>query len=388
MTPTAALVISFVVGAAEVEAATQQLAPPGAAKARELIRRLGAQKFPIRDAAEKELVRLGVACLDALKEGEKNPDLHIQERCRQLQPVIRALTLQKRIDAFLTNRDGPLPDNLPFVRNFIKLTGDSKEARALFAEMLQSNAQLLDEAERDKKKGADLFAAFCQDAMIRTQYIPGVDFRARQNSITRADLALFFLLTTELKNDTTGRISNFGYTFMNAPVLVASLSKETTAIAPFKKLFFAWLDKEPQPYLVQRGIQIAADAKLKEALPLVLKQVRDKNAPAYTKAQTALLLVKVGAKEHLKEIEPMLEDKTVVGNFGINNIQGQVQMRDVALAVSIKLSGQKMSDYDFDVMKGSDDLILTSYIYCAFSSEEKREDAHKKYKQLLAKSKK
>jgi len=96
-------------------------------------------------------------------------------------------------------------------------------------------------------------------------------------------------------------------------------------------------------------------------------------------------LAKVGTKEHLKHIEPLLEDKTVVGHFGINNVQGKVQMRDIALAVSIKLSGQKMTEYDFDVMKGNEELIHMSYIYCAFSSDAKRDAAHKKYKDFREK---
>jgi hypothetical protein len=79
-------------------------------------------------------------------------------------------------------------------------------------------------------------------------------------------------------------------------------------------------------------------------------------------------------------MEPLLDDKSVIGNFGINNKMGQVQMRDVALAVCIKLSGQKMSSYPFDLMQAADDNLHMSYVYCAFTSEEKREEAHKQYK--------
>jgi hypothetical protein len=36
-------------------------------------------------------------------------------------------------------------------------------------------------------------------------------------------------------------------------------------------------------------------------------------------------------------------------------------------------------------MKGNDEVLYMSYIYCAFSSEAKREAAHKKYQDLKAK---
>jgi hypothetical protein len=163
------------------------------------------------------------------------------------------------------------------------------------------------------------------------------------------------------------------------------LGKNTAAEQPLKVLFLEWLQKEPQPWLVHRGLQIGAEANMKEILPLILKFMKDKDAAVYTRAQAALVLIKMGNKEHIKDVAPLLEDKTVIGAIGINNVQGQVQMRDVALAVSIKLSGQKIADYDFDVMKGGDDFIYQSYIYCAFSSDAKRDAAHKKYRESLQK---
>ena len=387
----AVIVFALLLGTANAE--PQPNAGPAAdpSKAKELVERLGDPRFKTRDAAEKALIQLGLSSFDALKEGEKHSDPHVRGRCRELQPIIRSLVLQKRIDRFLADIKGPLPKDLPFAAHFIKLTGDSKEARELYAEVLQANARLLDNAERDREKSVELFADFCQDVQNRLVYRPGVDPRTQQKSITKADVTLYFLLSVELKptpQDANGRISNNGYSFLNSPNLTENLAKDAPAAVPLKKLFLVWLEKEPQPYLVQRGLQVAADAKMPEVVPLILRQINDKNVPVYTRAQTALTLAKMGTKEHLKDIEPLLQDKTVVGNFGINNKMGQVQMRDVALAVSIKLSGQKIADYDFDVMKTSEDLIHMSYVYCAFSSDAKRDEAHKKYKESLEKQKK
>jgi hypothetical protein len=355
------------------------------AKARECVKQLANTKFKVRDTAEKQLIALGLASLDALKEGEKDADLHVQERCRNLQPTIRALTLQKRIDSFLANRDGPIPENLPFAAAFLKLTADSKEARKLYADVLVINPQMLDAIDQDKTKGVGLFQAYCQEIQQQTQYVQGIDYRERQKMITRAHVAMYFLLSSEMSADKSGRISSYGYTFLNAPTLNETLIRDDATTAPFRKLFLNWIEKEPQPYMVQRAVQIAAEARMKEALPLVLKLMNRKDLQGYTRAQTVLLLTKVGTKEHLKEVEPLLDDKSVIGNFGINNKMGQVQMRDVGLAVCIKLSGQKMSSYPFDVMQGADDNLYMSYIYCAFSSEEKREEAHKQYKDWKAK---
>lgn len=380
------VVAILLVAAPSADSRPSEVPPADVAKARELIKQLADSRFKVRDAAEKQIVSLGLASLDALKDGEKHPDLHVQERCRLLQPMIRALTLQRRIDAFLAKRDGPIPANLPLAASFLKLTEDSKEARKLYAEILVINPQMLDTIDQDKVKGTAMFVSYCQEVQQRSQYVPGVDYRERQKLITRADVALYFLLSSELSQDRTGRVSSYGYTFMNAPALPETLGKEDTDSAVFKKLFLNWVEKEPQPYMVQRAVQIASDAKMKEALPLVLKLIERKDLQGYARAQTALLLTRVGTKEHIKLMEPLLEDKAVIGNFGINNKMAQVQMRDVALAVCIKLSGQKMSDYPFDVMQGGDANIHQSYIYCAFSSDEKRDEAQKKYKESKEKS--
>ncbi len=379
MNTIAAILLS--VAAPAADSRPKDVSAADVARTRELIKQLADSKFKVRDAAEKQIVSLGLAALEPLKEGEKHPDLHVQERCRLLQPVIRGLTLQRRIDGFLAKRDGPIPANLPLAASFLKLTDDTKEARKLYADILVINPQLLDAIDQDKTKGLPLFVAHCQEVNQRTQYVPGVDYRERQKQITRADVALFFLLSAEFGSDRTGRASSYGYTFMNAPVLPETLAKDDPSVAPFKKLFLNWIEKESQPYMVQRAIQIAADAKMKEALPLVLKLIERKDLQGYARAQTALLLTRVGSKDHIKLMEPLLEDKAVIGNFGINNKMAQVQMRDVALAVCIKLSGQKMSEYPFDVMQGADNNLHMSYIYCAFSSDEKRDAALKQYRE-------
>ena len=382
-----AIVFTLLLGTARAE--PQPNAGPAAESLspKELVERLGDLRFKTRDAAEKALIRLGLSSFDALVEGEKHPDPHVRGRCRELQPIIRSIVLQKRIDRFIANINGPLAKDLPFAAPFINITGDSKEARELYAEVLQANAQLLDEADRDPKKGIEIFSAFCQEVQSRLVYRPGVEQRALQKTISKADVTLYFLLSVELKQDANGRISNSGYSFLSSTNLIENLGKDAPAAVPFKKLFLVWLEKEPQPYMVQRGLQIAADAKMPEVVPLILKLINDKNVQVYTRAQTALSLAKIGTKVHLKDLEPLLQDKTVVGSFGINNKMGEVQMRDVALAVSIKLSGQKIGDYDFDVMKTTDDLIHMSYCYCAFSSDAKRDEAHKKYKESVEKRK-
>jgi hypothetical protein len=292
--------------------------------------------------------------------------------------------LQKQIDQF--NHNEIAPESLPFAVNFLKITGDSKEARALYGEMLALHGQMLDELKTDRKNGIRSLAAYCEQTAARTRFQRGVDFVQTQQSLTRPEVLVFLFMCQELAAEKNRPFGNSCYDFLGARVTADALSSDAPEAMLFKKVFLAWLSKETQPYMVQRGLEVAAQAKMKGLAPLAEKFAKDKNVNVYYRAQVLLLFPTLGANEDLKEIEPLLVDKTLIGNFNINNTRGQVQMRDVALAVCIKLSGQKMGDYDFDVMKSNDDFFQTSYIYCAFSSDEKREAAHQKYKEFQAKA--
>jgi hypothetical protein len=357
-----------------------------AVRARELVSELAHPRFKVREAAERELIALGSAAIAALKQGENDADPHVRERCKALQPMIRDLELRRKMEQFIAGQGDA--KSIPMATWFLSVAGDTKASRALFAEVFSQNGLLFDTLAADRKKALEQFIAICQETAGPTHVvvINGV-MQAPQRKLARSEVAAYLMFATELA-DKTGRASPYGYTYLRAPSLAEALSKDSADELPLKKLFLHWLEKEPQAYMVQQGLQVAVDAKMKEAMPLILKQVREKSAPIYTRAQTALLLAKVGAKEHLKDIEPLLEDKTVIGNFGINNKRGTVQLRDIALAVSVKLQGQKMADYDFDMMQGTEELIHMSYIYCAFTTDAKREAAHKKYKEFLAKDEK
>jgi len=348
-------------------------------KARTLVKQLGDARFKVRDAAEKGLLDLGMASLPALKEGEKSADVHVQDRCRALQPVVRDLTRRQLIEDFIADKQGVNVKELPLAELFLKAAGDSKESRALFATVIEQNGPLMELLSRDKVKGPEQYALHCQEIARQSQRL------GQRSSVTQVDAALHMLVSLEFAGDKTGRISANGYWFLQSPALKESLSKDSAENSPLRKLFLAWLEKEPQSYMVQQALQVAVDSKMSEAVPFILKSIKQKSGPIYERAQVALLLVKVGDKDHSKDLAPLLDDKTVVGHVGANNKQGQVQLRDVALAISIKLNGQKMADYDFDMMQGNEENIAQSYINCAFSTSEKREAAHKKFKEFVEK---
>jgi hypothetical protein len=330
--------------------------PANSDRAVELVKQLADPQFNVREAAGQSLAQMGPAALDALKDGEKHPDLEVRERCRELQSTIRRLDAKRRMDSFLTGgAREPLAKDLPFLASFLKAAGDSKDARKFYAEMLRSNLQLLDEVGRDRKKGAELFVSFCD----LVQFVKGQNM----GEPTKADVALFLLFTLEFEN-ADNRFIDLGYDFVDSSNLKEVLGKEADA-HPLKRLFLNWVEKGPMPHLLSYALRIAADAKMKETLPLVLKYSNAKDLPDDARFQIILLLVKVeGAKDHLNEIESLLNDKTIA----MNNLgQPAVQVRDLGLWACVQISGQKLDDYKFDSRGVS------------FKTDENREAAFKKY---------
>jgi hypothetical protein len=390
MNVAAAIILSLLPGALGADAVHPGAAPADLARARQLVKQLGDARFNVRDAAEKELMRLGLAAFEALKEGEKDTDLHVHERCRALQLIVSELMLQKQIEHFKNKESGP--EALIFAESFLKITGDTKEARELYAEAMIMHSQLLDDVWRDRKNGVQTLHAYCDLLAARIRFQQDIDSGSliestkRAEPIKRADLLVFFFLSQELPAEKDGSFSNYCYQVLRSRTLTEILSSNSPDALPFKKLFIAWINHEPQEYMVQRGLEVAAQAEMKELLPLALRIANDKSARIHYRAQVALLLCTLAAKENLKDIEPLLEDKTFVRTVNTNNTSGLLQMRDVALAVCIKLSGQKIADYDFDVMKSEDVGGLKDIACCAFTTVEKREASHQKYKEFREKA--
>jgi hypothetical protein len=376
-----AIIFALLAGAPAADAGKGETPGADVAKARALVKQLADDKFRVRDAAEKELLALGLASLDALKEGEKHSDAHVRERCRLLQPAIRWLILERRVKEFLAKPDGPLPKELPLVASFMKVTGDTKESRTLYADLVRAYSTLLAEFERDKKKAGEQFVVYCQDIAFRMQFN---NEQSARNPISRVDVALYLLGTRELSNELRAQMFGLGHSFLQAPALTSALGQQTAAALPLRKLFLDWLERSPDPFMLQQGLQVAVDARMKEAAPLIVQQIKKKGVPAYFKAQTTLLLGRVGGKEHLADVEPLLDDKTMIGNVRFNNFSAKIEMRDVALAVCVKLSGQKLADFGFNTQNMNEEIFTGSYIYCGFATDAKRDAAHKKYKDAKA----
>jgi hypothetical protein len=376
-------------GATTIAALALVAGPSGDAalcvKARELVSQLAAPAFRDRENAARELVRMGYRARAALAEGEKHPDPEVADRCRRLLPQAIEWHIQHLLDAFLADPNGPFPEELPGARRWAHVVGSTKESRELFAEMIQNHRQILARVEQVPRQLPEIYKAFCQEVYGRLR----INTEGRHTPVSRSELVLFLFLGSDpdqKRPDGGPRAYMPAYQFLSQSSLSQALS-ELGGSAPIKKLFVAWLEQEQQPNVLRRAFMIASQAGLKDAVPTGIKLVRDKTLQPSSRAQVMIYLGRMGGRELIKEVEPFLDDKSLISTVRFNDEQMTVELRDVAMGACVLLARQKPADFGFERTR-SEPASFSSYIYYGFTSDEKREAAHKKWKEWWAEQQK
>lgn len=363
--------------------------PPAAAPTQQLndlVRKLGDKSYRTRETAARELLRQGSAAVSVLTEGAKDADPEVSERCRQLLPQAASLERTDKLNAFLKDLKAPPPKGLPGVENFLKITGDTKIGRELYAEMLAIHHIALEAAEDNPRKATEYYQQFCDEAYQRYQSGARTGRYSYDNMFnSRADITFFLVISGDarLRKNTAGVNRSYILLYGNQvnKALTEGESSET-----MRKLFLDWLGGDLEINLQQRGFMLAAQNNMKDAVPVILKMLEKPGQQTYAKAQVMIALAKLGGKEHLAKLEPYLSDKTVVASV---NGTIQVQIRDVALGVSVLIAGQTLADYGFDARFGGSP---AQYYHFSFPDSQQgtesksRETALAKWRQWIEKN--
>lgn len=354
-------------------------------RAFDLVAELGNPAYRVREKAARELVRLGAAAVDALRKGVSNPDAEVSERCKRLLPQALDDRLQEQIAVFLANLDGPIPQDLPGLQRWLKLAGQSKESRALYAAMVKEQRRVLIDVEAHPQNAPLRYQAFCREVYDRARDpMTGV----RADAVGRSEVLAFLFLGSDphCRQGTTG---NFYYgpssLFLSSTHLTGLISGATASDAA-KKVFLGWLENERHLLLRRRGYAAAANADLKEAGPLALQVAADKALAPAARAYPLIAAARLFRAEDVKDLEKLMDDKTIVGRTSINGEAHTAEMRDIALAIALQAAGREPADFGFDRLRNNPKGMAVSCIGCALS-DKKRDEAFKKWREWKDKRK-
>ena len=116
-----------------------------------------------------------------------------------------------------------------------------------------------------------------------------------------------------------------------------------------KKLLGMWLVKDTGAVAAGQNLFLASAYELKpEALNLANRVLANERSAANTRQNAILIVGKFGGKENAATLEKLLSDATNCSALPVNTPrQMELQIRDVALAVLVHLTGQNLRDYGF-----------------------------------------
>jgi hypothetical protein len=243
--------------------------------------------------------------------------------------------------------------------------------------MAQAQRQLLEAVEAEPKTAGEQIAAECAN-LFQRQFGPLV---AQRRQISLGDIAavLFLCADPELRVAEQARTLTVNFLYQQA---FNQGIRSGPRAEPLKKLLGAWMQQASGQAATQ-VLQLAMQYNIKEGLDLALRLVREKD---YLGGMSILAVGKLGTKEHLPVLEALLGNDTVVVNVNFNNKPGTAQVRDLALGMMIHLTGQPIKGYGFEFFPGTtNDQVFFAPLYLAFSDQAKRDAAHKKWQEWVAK---
>ena len=262
-----------------------------------------------------------------------------------------------RIAAFVADKDGKKDHALPGWKLFRELAGADVAARKLFAELSRREIDLLEALEKDPKRAGALCAARCE-RLFKTHS------NARGAALLPDDVLPLFLVTADPRAGVASMTGYYLCSLLDRPGLRQELTIKGPG-SPFKKVVLGWMLRQNDDYPLSRALEAAERLQLPERVALAKKVVSGKKGGGGARGHALVVLGKADAKGNRGLFASLLEDKASVAGFGIGvangpAIQGQTEVRDVALAMLVHGSGQKPADYGFAYTRSSNDFLFNA----------------------------
>lgn len=339
-----------------------------------LIKQLGSRTFAARQRAQKALIAMGAPAKQALEAACHHADWEVRSRARQALDAVLDVEFESHLNAFLADESSAAGRQLPGWERFSLVAGDTSAARRLFGDMQRAERGLM-QVDDDPEHGSRLLdqraAHFAQMEEAQAPQQPRI-------SLGSIAAIIFAASNPDVPvPDTTGYAINrlaVQTTFFNA------MNLRPTA-EPLRKLVGALVSRsfEADAIISYCNIDIALRYDLKEIVGPSKRLLAGAAAPALYVHYPILALGKFGSAEHVPLIEPLLQDARPADKKSRRQ-DSNTEVRDVALAVLVYLTGQNLADYGLKHAK-SDHMQLFQLHSLGFHEAAARESALKKWRE-------
>ncbi|HEX3726392.1 MAG TPA: hypothetical protein VHV08_09120 [Pirellulales bacterium] len=308
-----------------------------------LVRQLGDSSFSERQRASRELIAIGIAAQDALAAAANDPDAEIRSRARAVLAAVSESDFRDRLEAFSADYDGSQKQSLPGWERFATQMGTSRLARQLFVEMQRCEPELLAAYGKDGKAASDVLDVRCHALLDQLGQLSSGD-----GPVSLGTLASLLLLGSADDVTVDEQLAFQLFTWLIYRPAFRESATSGAWSPMMKKLLGMWIVKDSSPAATAQNLIFAANYELKpEGLSLANKLLATDGTSPQIRQFALLSIGRFGSKEQLPAVEKFLTDANNCGAIQVPRPprQLEVQVRDVALAVLVHLSGQAVRDY-------------------------------------------
>jgi HEAT repeat protein len=359
-------------------AGTSDIAPsnPSPERIAALIKQLGARTFSARQRAQKALVALGVPAKAALEAATDDSDWEVRSRARQALEAVLEIEFEAHLNAFLSDETVDAAEWLAGWERFSAVVGDTPAARRLFGEMQRAERGLL-EADADSPEHASRLLD--QRAAHFGLQMDGTPAPHQPRIPVGSTAAMVFVAS----NPDVSVSDNAGYTIDRLALQRSFFdAMQTRPMAdPLRKLLTALVSRafDADSLTAYYNIDVALRYDLKEIVGPSQQLLAGAQVAAFRLRYPILALGKFGSAEQVPVIEPLLNDARSVNVPGRGQ-DSTTEVRDVALAALVHLTGQNLADYGFAHAK-TDPVQLFQVDSLGFHDAAAREAAMKKWRE-------
>ena len=311
-----------------------------------LVARLGDDSYESRREAAARLAKCGLNAREALLAGLRDPDLEVRRSCRRLLNEVLEADFRRRLEALVADAEGKQQHDVPCWSRFCEVYGKETVARKLFVDMQRFEPALLESAEIGDDLAAKAFQLRFQQAVQRFfgGNPPG------QGEPQMATIAALLFVAVDSKVRLQDSPANPLWLNLLYQQSFQKSLNEGEYKDILRRLLGRWIQQPTGPSLVMQKLQLALQYQIKEGLHLALDLLKDpKNPNANLVAYGIEGTARLGGKPFAALLVPMLGEKGEVfrQQMVINNKPEVrvVEIRDVALAWLVELTGQDHAQY-------------------------------------------
>lgn len=378
--------------AASPDPSTLAVPPQDMARARELVRALGSDDYAEREDAQKALATMGRMARPVLAEAAfTNPSAEVRTRAARLLPRAEAEELKARLETFLADEQLRYEHELPGWAEFRVAAGAEwhlfgaalwrdvrtlKAARDVYVEMLdaQPNRDLVFAVGGPPTNlGPAVGARRVELYNVRMPVRPAGGGFSGQTRVHPIDVVALLFAESQVPSrhiPVTRAVS--------ITILLTSLNSYggDDRAAVCRNVAAYWMESRDDSASQYQALLAANSLNMPgPGTRVALKLLDDRKGLPMHRAQAVVHLVRFDARDALPAIEKAMTDPTVVTSFAVaanaDRTYEPLQVRDVALAGALVMSGERPEDYGFVSRNGYNlgGRSLTSYLQWVFPAD-------------------